>query len=112
MDRTNNRNGTDAADAEPVAAPEAGLPPLIVVVGPTAVGKTALGVELASRFDGEVVSADSQYLYHGLDIGVAKPDLPERRGVPHHLIDVVPSGGEMSLATFQELAHAAIRDVL
>jgi len=87
-------------------------PKLVVVAGPTAVGKTALGIELARRFEGEVVNADSRYLYRGFDIGVAKPDIVERRGVPHHLIDILPPGGEMSLATFQDLAMAAIAGVL
>src|ERR671913_2556837 len=76
-------------------------PRIVVVAGPTAVGKTALGIELAAEFNGEVVNADSRYLYRGFDIGVAKPDLGERRGAPPHLIDVVAPAGEMSLATFQ-----------
>lgn len=85
-------------------------PGLIVVSGPTAVGKTALGIELALAFAGEVVNADSRYLYRGFDIGVAKPDLAERRGVPHHLIDILPPGGDMSLARYQDLAMSAIAD--
>ena len=87
-------------------------PKVVVIAGPTAVGKTAAGIELARRFDGEVVSADSRYLYRGMDIGVAKPDIVERRGVPHHLIDIVEPDAAMSLATFQDLAMAAIRGVL
>lgn len=83
---------------------------LVVVSGPTAVGKTALGIELALAFAGEVVNADSRYLYRGFDIGVAKPDLAERRGVPHHLIDILPPGGDMSLARYQDLAMSAIAD--
>ena len=86
-------------------------PPLVAVFGPTAVGKTRLGVDLALAFGGEVVNADSRYLYRGFDIGVAKPTLAERRGVPHHLIDVLPPDGEMTLARFQDLAYAAIADV-
>lgn len=88
------------------------FPPLIVVVGPTAVGKTALAIDLALAFDGEVVNADSRYLYRGFDIGVAKPTMAERRGVPHHLIDVLPPTGAMSLVVYQDLAFAAIEDVL
>lgn len=111
MHRGNNR-----ADPNPPTDPDhaegSKRPPLVVIVGPTAVGKTALGVELSHRFAGEVVSADSRYLYRGLDIGVAKPGLAERRGVPHHLIDVVPPDGEMSLATYQTLATDAIADIL
>lgn len=87
------------------------LPLAIVVTGPTATGKTDLGVELALRLDGEVVNADSRYLYRGLDIGTAKPTRAEMRGVPHHLIDVVDPSDEMSLATYQRLALEAIDDV-
>ena len=86
--------------------------PIVVVAGPTAVGKTRLGIELAKRFDGEVINADSRYLYRGMDIGVAKPSLSERDSVPHHLIDVRDPGEEMTLAAFQELAYAAINAVV
>ena len=85
--------------------------PLIVVVGPTGVGKTALGVALAHRFGGEVVNADSRYLYRGFEIGVAKPDIDERGGIPHHLIDILPADGEISLARYQDAAMAAIAGV-
>jgi tRNA dimethylallyltransferase len=70
-----------------------------------------LGVALALEFSGEVVNADSRYLYRGFDIGVAKPDAAERRGVPHHLIDILPPHGEMSLARYQDLAMAAIAGI-
>ena len=63
-------------------------PPVIAVVGPTATGKTALAVALAQRLGGEVVNADSMQLYRGMDIGTAKPDLAERAGVPHRLLDL------------------------
>lgn len=101
----NNRAalGSDASD---------GKPPLIVIAGPTAVGKTALGIDLSLRFNGEVISADSRYLYRGMDVGTAKPSAAEQRGVPHHLIDVVRPDEEMSLATYQELAYAAINGTL
>lgn len=89
-----------------------GAPNLVVVAGPTAIGKTRLGIELALRFDGEVVNADSRYFYRGMDIGVAKPDLAERRGIPHHLIDILDPADDMSLAVYQELAMAAIGDIL
>lgn len=84
------------------------LQPLVVVAGPTAAGKTGLGVSLARRFGGEVVNADSRYLYRGLDIGVAKPSLADRRGIPHHLIDVLEPGETMTVARYQDLALAAI----
>jgi tRNA dimethylallyltransferase len=87
-------------------------PRIVVVAGPTAVGKTALGIELALEFDGEVVNADSRYLYRRFDIGVAKPDPGERRQIPHHLIDILPPDGQMTLARYQELALNAIEDIL
>ncbi len=87
-------------------------PPLVVIAGPTAVGKTALAIDLAQIFNAEVVNADSRYLYRGFDIGVAKPTMAERRRVPHHLIDILPPDGSMSLAVFQDLAFTAIDDVL
>jgi tRNA dimethylallyltransferase len=86
-------------------------PKVVVVAGPTAVGKTALSIEVARQFGGEIINADSRYLYQGFDIGVDKPTLAERRGIPHHLIDVLPPEGEMSLARYQDLANAAIEDV-
>lgn len=99
--------GDPAAVGDPSGPGPAKLP-LVVIAGPTASGKTGLGIELAIRFDGEVINADSRYLYRGFDIGVAKPDIAERRGVPHHLIDILPPTGEMSLAVYQELAMQAI----
>ena len=90
------------------------MPPLIVICGASATGKTALSIELSQQFDGEVINADSRYFYRGMDIGVAKPTMAERRGVAHHLIDFLdlddPEG--MSLAVFQRLAFSAIDDVL
>ena len=61
---------------------------LIVILGPTAVGKTDLSIELARHFHTEILSGDSMLVYRGFDIGAAKPSLEERRGVPHHLIDI------------------------
>jgi tRNA dimethylallyltransferase len=84
---------------------------VVVVAGPTAVGKTALSIALAQRFGGEIVNADSRYLYQGFDIGVDKPTPAERQGIPHHLIDVLPPTGEMSLARYQDLANAAIVEI-
>ena len=63
--------------------------PLVAIVGPTASGKSALGVWLAEHLDGEVIACDSTQLYRGFDIGTAKPDESARRGVPHHLLDVL-----------------------
>ncbi len=86
-------------------------PPLIVIVGPTAVGKTAISIQLAERLQGEIVSADSRLFYRGMDIGTAKPTLEERRGVPHHLIDVADPCEIWSLALFQQAAAEAIAGI-
>jgi tRNA dimethylallyltransferase len=83
-------------------------PPLIVILGPTAVGKTALSIELCRRFNGEVISADSRQIYRRMDIGTAKPTPEEMAGVPHHLLDIREPDEVLSLAEYQELAYAAI----
>ena len=85
---------------------------VLVITGPTATGKTALGVELALRLGGEVVSADSMQVYRGLDIGTAKVTAEEARGVPHHLVDVAPPGEEFSVARWVEAAAEAVEDIL
>jgi len=85
---------------------------LIVVVGPTAVGKTALAIELARRFDGEIVSADSRQIYRGMDIGTAKPTREEQSLARHHLIDIVAPDEPYTLANYQADAYAAIDDIL
>lgn len=87
------------------------LLPLLVIVGPTAVGKTALSLALARRLDGEIVSADSRLFYRGMDIGTAKPTPAERAGVPHHLIDVADPDQTIGLAQFRLLAQAAIAEI-
>jgi len=88
----------------------AGLP-LLVIVGPTAVGKTKLSIELATRLGGEIVSADSRYFYRGMDIGTAKPTPEERRGIRHHLVDVADPDETWSLALFQRAAQAAVDEI-
>jgi tRNA dimethylallyltransferase len=85
-----------------------GPPPVVAVVGPTAAGKTALAVALAQRLGGEVVNADSMQLYRGMDIGTAKPDLAERGGVPHHLLDLWHVGEAASVADYRQRARAQI----
>jgi tRNA dimethylallyltransferase len=90
---------------------EGGTFPLIVIVGPTAVGKTEISIQLAERLDGEIVSADSRLFYRGMDIGTAKPGRQERRGVPHHLIDVANPDETWSLAVFQHAAADVIADI-
>jgi tRNA dimethylallyltransferase len=83
----------------------------VVVVGPTATGKSDLAVELAQRIDGEVVNADSMQLYRGMDIGTAKLSLEARDGVPHHLLDVWPVTKSAAVAEYQSLARAAFDDI-
>jgi len=86
-------------------------PPLILIVGPTAVGKTELAIQLAERLDGEIVSADSRLLYRGMDIGTAKPAPTEQARVRHHLIDIADPDEILSLAVFQQKAHEAISGI-
>jgi tRNA dimethylallyltransferase len=86
-------------------------PPLVAVVGPTAAGKSDLAVELALLLGGEVVNADSMQLYRGMDIGTAKLTPVQRRGVPHHLLDVWPVDRAATVAEFQELALRVVDDV-
>jgi len=85
--------------------------PLVVIVGPTASGKTDLSIRLAERLQGEIVSADSRLFYRGMDIGTAKPSPEERARAPHHLIDVADPDETWSLAAFQQAAHAVIADI-
>jgi tRNA dimethylallyltransferase len=89
----------------------AGPPPLVVIVGPTAVGKTALAVCLARAIGGEIVSADSRQVYRGMDIGTAKATAQERAQARHHLIDIVDPDETLGLAQFQAMAYAAITDI-
>ena len=88
------------------------LKKLIAVAGPTASGKTALAIEIAKRFDGEVVSCDSMQIYKFMDIGTAKPDKSELEAVPHHMIDIVHPSEKCSVADFVEKARACIDDIL
>ena len=85
--------------------------PLIVLIGPTAVGKSEIAIQLAERLNGEIVSADSRLFYRGIDIGTAKPTPAEHAGVPHHLIDVAEPDEIWSLAVFQRAAGEAIADI-
>ena len=87
-------------------------PPAIALMGPTASGKTALAVEWAQRYDGEVVSVDSALVYRGLDIGAAKPTADERSGVPHHLIDIREPSQPYSAAEFAADALDAVHGIL
>jgi len=83
---------------------------LVAVVGPTASGKSALGVWLAERLGGEVVACDSTQLYRGFDIGTAKPSASERRGIPHHLIDVLGPADDATAGGYRQLALSVLED--
>jgi tRNA dimethylallyltransferase len=85
--------------------------PLIAVLGPTATGKSALGLALAEWFGGEIVNCDSTAVYRGFDIGTDKVPLAERRGIPHHLIDITDPTAEYTAAQFARDAAAVIRDI-
>ena len=84
---------------------------LLAIVGPTATGKSALGIALAERFGGEIVSCDSTAVYRGFDIGTDKVPLSEQRGIPHHMIDVVEPTEEYSAARYAREAAVVIRDI-
>ncbi len=86
-------------------------PPLILIVGPTAVGKTELAIQLAENLNGEIVSADSRLFYRGMDIGTAKPSAEECARIPHYLIDIVNPDETLSLAVFQQKAKEIIADI-
>ena len=85
---------------------------LLVIVGPTAVGKTALSLNLAQEFNGEIVSADSRLFYKGMDIGTAKPTETERTAVPHHLVDICDPDDTLTLGQYQRLAYETINDII
>lgn len=85
---------------------------IVVIVGPTASGKSALGIDLAQRFNGEIISADSMQIYQQLDIGTAKVSAAEQALVPHHLVDVVPMTANYSVADFVQAADLAIADIV
>jgi tRNA dimethylallyltransferase len=86
--------------------------PLLVVAGPTASGKTGLGVELALRFNGEVISADSMQIYKGMNVGTAKATEEEMRGIPHHMLDFLEPEEQFSVADFVERASQLIKDIV
>ena len=88
------------------------MKPLICVVGPTACGKTKMGVLLAKRYGGEVVSCDSMQLYRGMVIGTAAPTAEETEGVPHHMVGVIDPGEAYSVARYSEEAGACVDDIL
>jgi tRNA dimethylallyltransferase len=85
---------------------------VLVIVGPTAVGKTELSIRLAKRFDAEIISADSRLVYKGMDIGTAKPSVEEKKQVPHHMIDLANPDEEWSLSLYQKEVARIIKEVL
>ncbi len=85
---------------------------ILIICGPTASGKTALAVECAKLLDSEVVSADSLYIYKGLDIGTAKPTMAEMDGIKHHLIDVAETDSDFTVSDYRELALNAIQSII
>ncbi len=91
--------------------PESAGGPLVCIVGPTAVGKTALAVSLSRRFGGEVVNADSRQVYRGMTIGTAKPTVEERAAVPHHLLDIIDPPEPFGVALFLDRAREAVADI-
>src|SRR3989344_5030398 len=92
--------------------PQPQQPKIIVILGPTASGKSNLAVELAKKFNGEIISADSRQLYKGMDIGTGKITKKEMCGIPHHLLDVVSPKTKFDVARYQKLAHKKIADIL
>lgn len=101
------------APAGAAAGPDAAAHrlPVVAVVGPTGSGKSDLGVELALRLDGEVINADALQFYRGMDIGTAKISEAERRGVPHHLLDIMEVTEEASVSAFQAQARRAVEEI-
>src|SRR5438445_6959643 len=85
--------------------------PLIAILGPTATGKSALALAVAERHGGEIINCDSTAVYRGFDIGTDKIAPADRRGIPHHLIDIVDPTGEYTAAQYARDAAAAIRDI-
>src|SRR5262245_3030930 len=99
---------TENASSPPPAPPASDC---WFLTGPTAAGKTKVGIELAIRLNAEVISLDSMALYRGLDIGTAKPSAEDRSHVPHHLLDLVPPTEDFSLSEYIDAAHTAIAEI-
>ncbi|HWV35461.1 MAG TPA: tRNA (adenosine(37)-N6)-dimethylallyltransferase MiaA [Thermomicrobiales bacterium] len=107
----NGQIGADQIATPPTTPDHQEKPPLIAIVGPTGVGKTAASIALGTRFPAEIINADSRSFYRGMDIGTAKPDRAARSQVPHHLVDILEPDEPMSLATFQDLTYACIDEI-
>ena len=87
------------------------LPKALAIVGPTAVGKTAIGMQVAKELNGEIISVDARQLYRGMNVGTAKPSKEELRSVPHHLIDIANPGEYFSAGIYAEMAHEVISNI-
>lgn len=85
---------------------------VLVIAGPTAVGKTKIAIEVAKRLNGEIISADSMQIYKDMNIGTAKPTIDEMQGIPHHLLSIVEMGEKFSVVDFQRAAFACIEDII
>lgn len=85
--------------------------PLVIIIGPTAVGKTAIAIQLAQALNGEIINADSRQIYRYMDIGTAKPTLEQRAQVPHHLVDCFDPDYQLGVAEYQDRAYSVIADV-
>jgi tRNA dimethylallyltransferase len=107
----NHRLSREKPDASGYSNGASPITPLLVIVGPTAAGKTALSLHLARQFAGEVISADSRLFYRGMDIGTAKPTAAEQAAVPHHFIDICDPGQTLTLGEYQRKAYEAIEAV-
>ena len=84
---------------------------VLCIVGPTAVGKTKMSIELAKQLNGEIISGDSMQIYRGMDIGTAKATMDERQGIPHHLIDEKNPDEPYSVAAFQQTVRAKMEEI-
>ena len=85
--------------------------PMVILTGPTAVGKTALSIELAKKINGSIISADSMQVYRHMDIGSAKVTKEEMEGIPHYLIDVLDPQDDFNVVTFQTMAKQAMNEI-
>ena len=86
-------------------------PKIIIITGPTATGKSSLAVDLAMDFGGEIVNCDSMQVYIGMDIGTAKPSMSERRGIPHHMIDVIDPSEEFNASLYRQMTEPVLKDI-
>ncbi|MBQ8985337.1 tRNA dimethylallyltransferase [Candidatus Saccharibacteria bacterium] len=85
--------------------------PTLVILGPTGSGKTGVSIEIAKRLNGEIISADSRAIYKGMDIGTAKPNIEERKGIPHYGLDLVEPGERFTVADWKSYAEAKIKEI-